>query len=148
MVGEELPLRPLAARERKRRRAAIAAKAVKELRSDSRPLPDRKNLLEVVGGTRNDVDADQLADAAGGGRSGIGRGLHRTHVAANERRDQAGIDLLPAHEHDVRGLEHRVGRFDHADQPARLDHAERVADVCLVLRHGRDLTTPSCAAVR
>ena len=69
-------------------------------------------------------------------------------VAANEGRDQAGIHLLPAHEHDVRGLEHRVGRFDHADQPPRLDHAQRVTDVRFVLRHGRDLTTPSCAAVQ
>jgi len=97
-------------------------------------------------GTDN-MDADQLADAARRSRSRIGRRFYRTHVAANEGRNQAGIHLLPAHEHDVRGLEHRVGRFDHADQPPRLDHAQRVTDVCFVLRHGRDLTTPSCAAV-
>src|SRR5262245_39021387 len=37
---------------------------------------DRENLVEAVRRTRNDVNPDQLADAAGGRRPGVGRGLH------------------------------------------------------------------------
>ena len=43
MVGEELPLRQVTARERKRKRRRRAA---------ARALADRKDLLEVVGRTR------------------------------------------------------------------------------------------------
>ena len=109
---------------RKRSRTALG------VRSNGRQ-PDREDLVEVVGRTRDDVDADQLADAARGGGAGVGRGLHGADVAADDRGDQAGIDLLPADEDDVRGLHHRVGRFDHADQAARFDHAERVAEQVL-----------------
>ena len=49
MVGEELPLRPLAARERKRRRARHR-RSCEELQGLT--LPDRKDFLEVVGRTR------------------------------------------------------------------------------------------------
>ena len=74
------------------------------------------------------MNADQFADAPRGRGAGVGGGLHRADVAAHDRGDEPGVDFLPADEHDVRGLDHRVGGFDHADQAARLDHAERVAD--------------------
>ena len=90
---------------------------------------DRKDLVEVVVRPRDDVHADQLADASRRRRAGIGGRLHRSDVAAHDGRHQPGIDLLPADEHDVGGLDHRVGRFDHADQPARLDHAQRIANL-------------------
>ena len=102
MVGEELPLRPVTARER-------------------RP--------------GNDVNADQLAHAAGGGGPSVGGSLHRPDIAADDRGDQPGIHLLPAHENHVGRLEHGVGRLDHADQAARLDHAEGVADGRFIVRH-------------
>src|SRR5215207_1288415 len=90
---------------------------------------DREDLLEVVCGPGDDMDADQFADTPGGGRAGVSRGLHRADIAAYDCRDQAGVDFLPANEDDVRGLDHRVGGLDHADQTARLDHAQRVADL-------------------
>jgi hypothetical protein len=83
------------------------------------------------------VDANQLADAPRGGGAGVGRRLHRSDVAADDRGDEAGVDLLPADEDDVGGLHHRVGRFDHADEAARLDHAERVADLAFLTGGGR-----------
>ena len=47
---------------------------------------------------RNDVNADKLADAAGGRGSGIGRGFNRRDVAANDRRDKTCADLFIADE--------------------------------------------------
>src|SRR5437868_226126 len=60
--------------------------------------------------------------------AGIRRGFHRPDVASHDRCHQTRIDFLPADKDDVGRLAHRVGGFDHADQAARLDHAERVAD--------------------
>src|SRR5439155_5498002 len=89
----------------------------------------RENLIEVVGRPRNDVHANELADAAGGGRACVGGRFHRTDIAAYDCRHESGVDFLPADEGDIRGLHHRVGGFNHADETARLHHAERVADV-------------------
>ena len=74
----------------------------------------------------NDVDGDELADAAGGGRARIGRGLDRADVAAREHGDVAGADVFLADEGDVRGLDHRIGGLDGADEAARFNHAEGV----------------------
>src|SRR6187399_3047356 len=101
----------------------------------ARYLLDRENLREVVGRTGNDVNADQLAHAAGRGGPSVGGSLHRPDIAADDRGDQPGIHLLPAHENHVGRLEHGVGRLDHADQAARLDHAEGVADGRFIVRH-------------
>ena len=77
------------------------------------------------------MNADQLTDATGGGRACIGRRLDGTDIPANDRGDEPGINFLPSHKHDVRGLHHRVRGLDHADQPASFDHADCFADVCL-----------------
>ena len=75
---------------------------------------------------RNHVDGDEFADAAGRGGTGVGRGLDRADVAAREHRDVAGADVLLADEHDVGGLDHRIGGFDGADQAAGFNHSEGV----------------------
>ena len=75
------------------------------------------------------MHADELADAPRGGCACIGGGLHGGDVAAHDGSDEAGVHFLPAYEDDIGGLDHRVGGFDHAHQPACFDHAERVADV-------------------
>ena len=79
------------------------------------------------------MNADELADATRGGGARVGGGLDRSDVATDDRGDEAGIDFLPANEHDVRGLDHGVGGLDHADQAAGFDHAECVAEFALVL---------------
>src|SRR5712692_6913755 len=43
---------------------------------------------EVLVRPRDDLHADDLADAAGGGGAGVHRGLHRGHVAQHQRRHQ------------------------------------------------------------
>src|ERR671910_477098 len=85
-------------------------------------LTDRKDLLEIVGRPRDDVHANQLADAAGGGGARVGGCLHRPDVPANNRGHETGVDLLPAHEDDIRRLEHRVSGFDHPHESAGFDH--------------------------
>jgi hypothetical protein len=72
------------------------------------------------------VDRYQLADTARRGRPGIGRRLHGRDVTADNRRHIAGANLLPADQRHLRGLDHRVGRFDHRDEAFGLDHAERL----------------------
>src|SRR5260370_1337052 len=49
-------------------------------------------------------------------------------MAADDRGPGPRVDFLPADKHHVRRLAHRIRRFDHTDETARLDHAERVAD--------------------
>jgi len=75
------------------------------------------------------VDANQLADAARRGGAGVGRRLHRSDIAAYDGRHESGIDLLPADEHHIGGLDHGVSGFDHADEPPRFDHAERLPNI-------------------
>src|SRR5437868_431594 len=50
---------------------------------------------EVLVRARDDLDADDLADPAGGGGAGIDRRLDRGHVADHEGRHQAAADLVP-----------------------------------------------------
>src|SRR5215831_15363467 len=70
------------------------------------------------------MNADQLADPAGGGGPCIGCRLDCGHVAANYRCDKAGSNLFVADQRDIGGLDHRVGRLDHRDQSFGLDHSE------------------------
>src|SRR5262245_21467974 len=70
----------------------------------------------------------QFADAPCGSGAGVGGGFEGSNVAADERRNEALIDLLPADENHVCGLEHRIRGLNHPDQATSLDHAERVAD--------------------
>src|SRR5690349_24482396 len=50
--------------------------------------------LELGVWARNHVDGDELADSFCRGRAGVGRRLHRTHVAANHDSDVATADFL------------------------------------------------------
>lgn len=100
-------------------------------------LANRKDLLEVVGGPRDDVHAYQLAYSPRRGSARIRRGFDRPHVAADDHRDKSGIDFLPPYNDDVRRFHHNISRFNHPDKTARLDHAKGVAHVALrFLCHG------------
>src|SRR5439155_12300719 len=67
-----------------------------------------------------------------GGGARVGRRFHRPDISAHDRGDEARVDFLPTDEYHVGRLAHRFGRFDHADEAARLDHAERVAKLAFV----------------
>src|SRR2546423_11377951 len=113
---------PLVAFAELARRAAPGERAL--VRAESGATVARKNALDFGVGAWDDVDAYQLADAARGCGSGVGRGLDRAHVAAHEYRDVARADVLLADELNVRGLDHRVGGLDRAAEPLGLDHSE------------------------
>ena len=75
------------------------------------------------------MHSDQLTNPPGGSGPRVGGCLHRTDIPTDDGSDQARVDLLPTYEYDVRCFHHRIGGLDHADQAARLDHAQRVANV-------------------
>ena len=90
--------------------------------------------------TGDDVDRDELADAARGRGAGVRRGLDGADVAAHEDGDVAGPDVFLGDEHDVCGFHHRVGGLDRPDQPARFHHSERFRCQCWAIvsfRHSR-----------
>src|SRR4029078_6414498 len=91
------------------------------------------------------MNADELTTPARCRGAGVGGGFDRADIAANDCRHETRIDFLPADEDDVRGFYHRVGGFDHTDQPARFDHSEGVADIALLfVRHaGRTVSRRS-----
>src|SRR5437588_5973500 len=80
--------------------------------------------LDLLVRPRDDVDGDDLADLAGGDRTGVGGGLDRADVAADHDGDQPAADLLAPDEADVGGLDHGVGRLDGAHQAPGLHQAE------------------------
>ena len=61
---------------------------------------------------RDDLHADDLADAAGRRGAGVDGRLDRGHVADDQGRHQAAADLLPADQRHVRRLQHGVARLD------------------------------------
>ena len=77
------------------------------------PRPSGSTSSTPVVRARDDVDGDHFAHAAGGEAAGVGGGLHRGHVAADDRRDVAAAGLLEADEFDLGGFDHRVGAFHH-----------------------------------
>src|SRR5215213_5328697 len=91
--GERAPL--IAFAERAGRAAAADGTLVGAV---ARPAVVREHALDLAVRARDDVDADQLADAAGGGRARVRRGLDGAHVAADEDRHVAGADVLLADE--------------------------------------------------
>ena len=52
------------------------------------------------------------------------RSFHRADVAAYHHGDVAGADVFLAHEHDVGGLHHRIGRLDRPNETFGLDHSQ------------------------
>jgi hypothetical protein len=71
------------------------------------------------------VNRNHFANLCGSGGSGIGCGLHRTHIPANKYRDQAGANLdLPDQNH-ICGLYHCIGCFNARNQAARLNQSQR-----------------------
>src|SRR6267142_2416450 len=84
---------------------------------------DRQHLFEHAVRARDDVHAHDLTHLGRGGRTRLGRGAHRGHVAAHDGRHVAAADLLVVHELHPGGLHHRIGRLDHGHESARLDQS-------------------------
>ena len=73
---------------------------------------------------RDDVDADQLADAPGRGRTRVRRRFHRANIAADRHANQSGADEFLALQDHVGGLTHGIGGFDGTHQPLRFNKTE------------------------
>src|SRR6476619_3137410 len=94
--------------------------------------PNWKNRFKIVGRSRNHVDADELPDATCCGGPGLSRRLHRPDVTPDDRRNKAGIHLLPSHENHVGSLHHGVSRLDHTHETPGFDQPESIANLALV----------------
>jgi hypothetical protein len=64
----------------------------------------------------------KLANAPRRSCAGIGRGFDRTNVAAHHDSDVATTNIFRTDQYHVRGLDHRVGGFNGANQSLGLDH--------------------------
>jgi hypothetical protein len=89
-------------------------------------LADLQRVFEIGMRARDDVYRHELADPAGSGSSGIRRSLDGGDVAADDRGDVPGADLLPTDKGHFGGLDHRICRLDHGDESFGFDHAERL----------------------
>jgi hypothetical protein len=70
------------------------------------------------------VSRENFADFAARGGSGVNGSFDGANFAAHDRCDQAGVDLFPADQHDIGGLNRRISRFNHRDQAATFDHSQ------------------------
>src|SRR5216684_4340979 len=78
-------------------------------------------------GARDDIDGDDLADAARGSRTRVSGGIDGCHVARDDDRDQATADhFQPAHV-NIGRFGHGVSRFDGGHVASGLDQAQRAA---------------------
>src|ERR1017187_5292516 len=75
-----------------------------------------QDLLDLVVRAGDDVDADELTDAPGRGRTRVRGGFDRADIAADRDTDQAGADEFLAGQDHVGGLDHGIGGFDGAYQ--------------------------------
>jgi hypothetical protein len=76
-------------------------------------LQNGEALVNVAMGLRNYVRTDDLTDLSASGGAGIDCGAHGCNITAHDCRHQSGIDLFPTHKPNVRGLDHRIGSFNH-----------------------------------
>ena len=70
------------------------------------------------------MGAVQLADTLRSGGACVHSGLDGADIAADHNGHEAGADLLLADEMHIGCLDHRIGRFDSADQATSLDHTK------------------------
>src|ERR1043165_7840502 len=76
-----------------------------------------QNAVEhAIVGARNDVDRDQLADAAAGSPPCIPSRPPTAHIAADYGRDEAAADLDNLHQFHRSGLAHGVAGIDQPDE--------------------------------
>jgi hypothetical protein len=74
-------------------------------------------------GLRNYVGRDHFTDSLSCSSAGVNSASDRSDVSAHDRRHQAGVDLFPANETNVRRFHHRIGSFDHRHQSTAFNHS-------------------------
>ena len=81
-------------------------------------------LINFAMGPGDDVCGDDFADAPTGGRAGFDGAFNGADFTTDDARYQAGVDLFPADQHDVRGFHRGVRGFDHRYQTATFDQSQ------------------------
>ena len=75
-------------------------------------------------GTGDHVNGGDGTYPSSGRCSGIYGGLYGSALAANDRCDQASVDLFETHELNVCRLDHGIGGLDHRHEAHTFDHSE------------------------
>src|SRR6266516_1122295 len=83
--------------------------------------------------SRNDMNADDFADAPGSDGTRFSRGFHRPNIATHEDRDVAIEEVFFANQNDVGRFNHRVGGFDSPDKTAGFYQSQRLVHVSSLL---------------
>ena len=83
-----------------------------------------KDFFGFVEGTRNDVNADEFADAACRHRTRFGGGFHRANISADENGDVAVEEIFFADQNDIGGFDHGVCGFHSSDKTACFNHPQ------------------------
>jgi transcriptional regulator with XRE-family HTH domain len=108
--------------------AQLTAGAALQLRgfvgAESRLTTDRQDALDLGVWARNNMYADQFADASGCGSPGISCRFDRADIAAHKHRHISGADVFLTQQLHVGCFDHRIGRFYSADKAFGLDHSE------------------------
>jgi hypothetical protein len=73
---------------------------------------------------RDHMNTDQFANSTRGGSAGIGGRFHGANVSTHEHGHITRADVFFAKQLHVGGFDHRVSRFDGADETFRFDHSE------------------------
>jgi hypothetical protein len=73
---------------------------------------------------RNDVRRYNFAYALPCRRTRIDRTADRGDITSHDRSDEAGVDLFPTDQTNVRSFHHCISRFDHRYQSATFNHSE------------------------
>src|SRR5438093_9026061 len=88
--------------------------------------PMSEEFFGLVERTRNDMNADEFADAPGSNGTRFGRGFNRSNIATHEDRDVAIKEIFFANQNDVGRFYHRVGSLDSPYKAAGLYQSQRL----------------------
>jgi hypothetical protein len=84
-----------------------------------------KHSFNFIMGSRDNMDADQLADPSGGRGPCIGRCFHRSDIAPDENSYVTRTDVLFTDQLDISGFHHCVRCLYCTNETFRFYHAER-----------------------
>jgi hypothetical protein len=87
-------------------------------------MQNRQTKIYVHMRLRDHMRRDYFADSLAGGGACIDSTADSSYITTNDSCDQTGIDLFPADKTNIRGLHHRIGGFDHRNQPTAFHHSE------------------------
>src|SRR5262249_17008038 len=101
--------------------AKLSRNGVFALGNSTRPVAE--NRFGLFKRSRDDVNAHELANAAGPGRNPFSRSLSGTDVPANQHRDVTVQEVLLADQSHIGRFDHSIRCFNGSDKAERLYHS-------------------------